>query len=102
MIVSGISKQNAIQLNLFDELTPEQRKKFNKISEVMDTINRKMGNDTMILGIQQFPKDGKTGEQKNYRDLIKHELALSATQTDIDETDGSKVNDVLKWHPYGD
>ena len=32
VIVSGISKQNAIQLNLFDELTPEQRKKFNKIS----------------------------------------------------------------------
>lgn len=47
VIVSGISKQDAIQLNLFDELTPEQREKFNKLSEVMDTINRKMGNDTM-------------------------------------------------------
>ena len=85
VIVSGISKQNAIQLNLFDELTPEQRKKFNKISEVMDTINRKMGNDTMILGIQQFPKDDKTGEQKNYRDLIKHEHRSKCFTTDIDE-----------------
>lgn len=85
VIVSGISKQNAIQLNLFDELTPEQREKFNKLSEVMDTINRKMGNDTMILGIQQFPKDEKTGEQKNFRDLIKHEHRSKCYTTDIDE-----------------
>ena len=85
VIVSGISKQNAIQLNLFDELTPEQRKKFNKISEVMDTINRKMGNDTMILGIQQFPRDEKTGMQKSYRDLITHEHRSKCFTTDIDE-----------------
>ena len=85
VIVSGISKQNAIQLNLFDELTPEQREKFNKLSEVMDTINRKMGNDTMILGIQQFPKDENTGEQKNFRDLIKHEHRSKCYTTDIDE-----------------
>lgn len=51
----------------------------------MDTINRKMGNDTMILGIQQFPKDEKTGVQKNYRDLIKHEHRSKCFTTDIDE-----------------
>lgn len=85
VIVSGITKSTSIQQNLFDELTPEQRQKFNKLSEVMDTINRRMGNDTMILGVQQFPKDEKTGEQLNFRDLIKHEHRSKCYTTDINE-----------------
>ena len=85
VIVSGITKSTSIQQNLFDELTPEQRQKFNKLSEVMDTINRRMGNDTMILGVQQFPKDVKTGEQLNFRDLIKHDHRSKCYTTDINE-----------------
>ena len=85
VIVSGITKSTSIQQNLFDELTPEQRQKFNKLSEVMDTINRRMGNDTMILGVQQFPKDEKTGEQLNFRDLIKHDHRFKCYTTDINE-----------------
>ena len=85
VIVSGITKSTSIQQNLFDELTPEQRRKFDKLSEVMDTINRKMGNDTMILGVQQFPKDEKTGEQLNFRDLIKHDHRSKCYTTDINE-----------------
>ena len=85
VIVSGIIKSTSIQQNLFDELTPEQRQKFNKLSEVMDTINRRMGNDTMILGVQQFPKDEKTGEQLNFRDLIKHDHRSKCYTTDINE-----------------
>ena len=85
VIVSGITKSTSIQQNLFDELTPEQRQKFNKLSEVMDTINRRMGNDTMILGAQQFPKDEKTGEQLNFRDLIKHDHRSKCYTTDINE-----------------
>lgn len=85
VIVSGITKSTSIQQNLFDELTPEQKQKFNKLSEVMDTINRRMGNDTMILGVQQFPKDEKTGEQLNFRDLIKHDHRSKCYTTDINE-----------------
>ena len=85
VIVSGITKSTSIQQNLFDELTPEQRQKFNKLSEVMDTINRRMGNDTMILGVQQFPKDEMTGEQLNFRDLIKHDHRSKCYTTDINE-----------------
>lgn len=85
VIVSGIIKSTSIQQNLFDEFTPEQRQKFNKLSEVMDTINRRMGNDTMILGVQQFPKDEKTGEQLNFRDLIKHDHRSKCYTTDINE-----------------
>ena len=85
VIVSGIIKSASIQQNLFDELTPEQRQKFNKLSEVMDTINSRMGNDTMILGVQQFPKDEKTGEQLNFRDLIRHDHRSKCYTTDINE-----------------
>lgn len=85
VIVGGITRQNAIQQSFFDELTPEQRKKFNKLSEIVDTINRRMGNDTMVLGIQQFPKDDATGEQMNFRDLIKHEHRSKCYTTDINE-----------------
>jgi DNA polymerase V len=51
----------------------------------MDTINRRMGNDTMILGVQQFPKDEKTGEQLNFRDLIRHDHRSKCYTTDINE-----------------
>lgn len=85
VIVSAISSDKAIQLDLFDELTPEQRNKLNKISQIMDTINRRMGNDTMILGIQQFPTDQQTGETLNFRNLIKHEHRSKCYTTDIDE-----------------
>lgn len=51
----------------------------------MDTLNRRMGNDTLMLGIQQFPKDEKTGEQLNFRDLIKHEYRSKCYTTDLDE-----------------
>ena len=51
----------------------------------MDTINRRMGNDTMILGVQQFPKDEKTGEQLNFRDLIRHDYRSKWYTTDINE-----------------
>lgn len=85
VIVSGISSDKAIQLDIFDVLTPEQRSKYNRLSEVVDTINRKMGNDTVILGVQQFPKDPKTGESSNFRNLIKHEHRSKCYITKIDE-----------------
>lgn len=85
VIVSGISSQHAIQLDLFDTLTPEQRKKLNRVSEVMDVVNRRMGNDTLMLGIQQFPKDPKTGERLSFKNLIKHDYRSRCYTTDIND-----------------
>lgn len=85
VIIGGITPGTPIQQNLFDELTPDQRRKLNKLSEVMDTVNRRMGNDTLILGVQQFPKDEKSGEALNFRDLIKHEHRSKCYTTDMDE-----------------
>lgn len=85
VIVSGIVSNKAIQQDLFDEVTPEQRKKLNKLSEVMDTINQRMGNDTMILGVQQFPKDAQSGEIQSFKNLIRHDYRSKCYSTDINE-----------------
>lgn len=85
VIVSGVSPRTAIQQDLFDTLTPEQRNKLNLLSEVVDTINQRMGRDTMILGIQQFPNDQQTGEVLSFRDLIRHEYRSRCYTTNINE-----------------
>lgn len=85
VIVSGVSPRTAIQQDLFDTLTPEQRNKLNLLSEVVDTINQRMGRDTMILGIQQFPNDQQTGEAFSFRDLIRHEYRSRCYTTNINE-----------------
>ena len=85
VIVSGISTGGAVQQYLFDELTPQQREKLNKLSAVVDTLNRKMGNDTMMLGVQQFPKEEKTGATLCYNNLIRHDHRSKCYTTDIDE-----------------
>lgn len=85
VIVSGVSSRNAIQQDLFDTVTPEQRNKLNRLSEVVDKINHRMGRDTMILGVQQFPVDEQTGEALNFRDLISHKYRSRCYTTDINE-----------------
>ena len=85
VIVGGITRNTAVQQNLFDELSPEQRQKLDKLSEVMDIINRRMGRDTLFLGVQQFPKDENTGELMNFRDMIKHDHRSKCYSTDIQE-----------------
>lgn len=85
VIVSGISSDKAIQTDLFDELTPEQRTKLNRISEVMDFINRRHGNDTIQLGVQQFPVNPATGERLNFKDLIRHDHRSRCYTTNFDD-----------------
>lgn len=83
VIVSGVSPRTAIQQDLFDTLTPEQRNKLNRLSEVMDTINRRMGNNTMFLGVQQCAE--KSGKQASYRDMMRHEHRSQCYTTNFDE-----------------
>ena len=85
VIVGGISSNQAIQQDLFDTLTPEQRSKFNRLSEIMDVINRRHGNDTIQLGVQQFPIDPQTGQPSNFKDLIRHDYRSRCYTTNFDE-----------------
>ena len=83
VIVGGISSDQAIQQDLFDEFTPEQRQNLNKISQVMDFVNHRLGEDAVQLGIQQFPVDAKTGKRISYRDFIKHEYRSKCYSTTL-------------------
>lgn len=85
VIVTGIQSDSAIQQDLFDPITPEQRQKRNTLSSVVDTINRRHGNDTIQLGVQQFPLDSDTGERKSFRDLIRHDHRSRCYTTDLDD-----------------
>lgn len=85
VIVSGISSDCAIQQDLFDALTPEQRQKLNRLSEVMDVINRRHGNDTIQLGVQQFPIDPTTGQHTNFKDLLRHDYRSRCYTTNFED-----------------
>ena len=85
VIVSGITSDAAVQQDLFDTLTPEQRQKMNRLSEIMDVINRHYGNDTIQLAVQQFPIDPETGEHTNFRDLLRHDYRSRCYTTNMDE-----------------
>lgn len=85
VIVSGISTDRAIQQDLFDTLTPEQRQKLNRLSQVMDVINRRHGNDTIQLGVQQFPIDSSIGQHTNFKDLIRHDYRSRCYTTNFED-----------------
>lgn len=85
VILSGISSDRAVQQDLFDALTPEQRQKLNRLSQVIDTVNRRHGADTLQLGVQQFPLDPASGQSLTFRDLIRHDHRSRCYTTNLDE-----------------
>ncbi|MCR5394281.1 MAG: Y-family DNA polymerase [Bacteroidales bacterium] len=85
VIVGGISSNAAVQQDLFDTLSPEQRRRMDRLSEVMDTVNRRMGADTIQLGIQQFPVDKETGKRSNFKDLLRHQYRSKCYTSNLDD-----------------
>lgn len=74
VMVSDISSAMAFQPDLF-EYDPDLRKKYSTISEAMDEINRRLGNDTIILASQQYKKkDKETGKNVKFSHAIKRAL----------------------------
>ena len=74
VIISGISSNQAIQQDLFDHLTPEQRQRMNRLSEVMDNVNRKMGTDTLQLGVRHVPSEAMKNQKACNSDPLEDEL----------------------------
>jgi len=83
VIVSEISSENGVQQSLFDQFTPEQRIKFNRLSRLVDTVNYTLGADTIKLGVSQFPKDTDTGKSSNFKNMIKHDYRSRCYSTSI-------------------
>lgn len=62
VMVDRISGAEAVQPDLF-EFNPERRARLDAIASTMDSINARLGNDTLILASQQYP-DKEKGAKK--------------------------------------
>lgn len=73
IMVSGISPANAVQPDLFT-FNPERRKKYQDISTAVDTINRRIGADTVVLGAQQYREKGEDGKSIKFVNAIRRAM----------------------------
>lgn len=73
IMVSGISSANAVQPDLFT-FNPERRKKYQDISTAVDTINRRIGADTVVLGAQQYREKGEDGKSIKFVNAIRRAM----------------------------
>ncbi len=73
IMVSGISSANAVQPDLFT-FDPERRKKYQDISTAVDTINRRIGADTVVLGAQQYREKGEDGKSIKFVNAIRRAM----------------------------
>ena len=73
VMVSGLMPACAVQPDLFT-YNPEQRMKFRNISAAVDTINSRIGADTIVLGSQQYREKGTDGKSIKFVNAIRRAL----------------------------
>lgn len=73
VIVMGIGESTPIQQDLFD-ISPEQYEKLKRMDDTIDRINRIYGDETVVLGTQQYTRPGGKGKSEVFADAIKHEF----------------------------
>ena len=83
VLVDRFSSADAYQPDLF-EFDPEQRKKFDSVSNAMDVINSRMGNDTLILAAQQYTSKDETGKSIKFSQAIKRDMKSPEYSTCLD------------------
>lgn len=72
VIVMGVSPESPVQQDLFD-VTADQYGKARALDEALDRINRTYGSETIVLGAQQYTRQGGEGKAGVFADAIKHE-----------------------------
>lgn len=80
VIVMGVSPENPVQQDLFD-VTADQYGKARALDEALDRINRTYGSETIVLGAQQYTRQGGEGKAGVFADAIKHEYKSSNPTT---------------------
>ena len=84
IIVSGISSNRAIQTSFLD-LPEETKERFRILSQLADTINRKHGDDTLVLATQQYAVDATTGKAAIFKNSILHEYRSPCYTTNLND-----------------
>lgn len=70
IMVSGISSARAIQPDLFC-FDPALRDRFNRVSAVLDAVNRRDGADTLVMGVQQYSELAPDGRSVKFVNAIR-------------------------------
>lgn len=83
VLVERISSAEAIQPDLF-EFDPQRRKRLDAVAAAMDSINTKLGNDTVILASQQYPSTTEKGKSITFKDAIKRDMKSPDYSTSLD------------------
>lgn len=71
VLVEKISPNEGVQLNLFDNEL-EKRQRLDKICSTMDSINKEMGNDTIILASQVYKENSE--KKTRFSDAVKRSM----------------------------
>lgn len=73
VMVSGISPADALQPDLFT-FNPERRQKYEHVSQALDSINGRIGADTIVLGSQQYREKGPDGKNVRFVNAIRRAI----------------------------
>lgn len=84
VIVSGITPDYAVQGSLWD-LSPQRRKRFQELSWLMDKVNHKNGDDTLVVASQQYLVDPQTGKAAVFKNSILHDYRSPCYTTNLND-----------------
>ena len=73
VMVTDISSARAVQPDLFS-YDARLSKKYRRLSEAIDEINRRLGADTIVLASQQYSETDSEGKHKKFAHAIKRSL----------------------------
>lgn len=72
VIVMGITPETPVQHDLFD-IAPEEYTRLRSLDEAIDRINRIYGTETVVLGSQQYTREGGKGKADVFANAIRHD-----------------------------
>ncbi len=73
VMVAGISGEEVIQPDLFT-YDPGRRARYDSLSAALDSVNRRMGADTVVLGAQQYRERGDDGRSVRFVNAIRRAM----------------------------
>lgn len=84
VMVSEITTDAAIQPDLFT-YNPDMARKYRRLSDAMDEINARLGNDTVILASQQYSATDAQGKHVRFSGAIRRSMKSPDYSTKIDD-----------------
>ncbi|MBO5675977.1 MAG: Y-family DNA polymerase [Bacteroidaceae bacterium] len=84
VMVSGLCPDSAVQMSFLD-IPEERRERYLALSRLMDEVNRKNGDDTLVLGAQLYNRDDSTGKATTFKNSIKHDKRTPCYTTNLKE-----------------